>query len=487
MLKLNFDNSYIRLPDQLFKRSAPAAVSDPSLIRVNRTLFAALGATESALDDAELAAVFSGQALLSGADPIAQAYAGHQFGQFVPQLGDGRALLLGEVIDPEGRRFDIQLKGSGRTAFSRGGDGLAPLGPVLREYLVSEAMQALGVPTTRALAAVTTGDRVAREQWAPGAILTRVAASHIRIGTFQYFAAREDHEALDALLQHTLQRHYPEVAESPDPIPALLEAVADRQARLIAHWMSLGFIHGVMNTDNTTLSGETIDYGPCAFMEGYRPEQVFSSIDQGGRYAYRNQPGIAQWNLARLAEALLTLSSNPDSQLEDIREIIADFPQRYELHRAEILRRKLGLASAEDDDLALADDWLALMAADSTDFTLSWRGLANLAQDPAALDELFSDTGAVRTWRDRWLARLHTEGTPADTAAARIQGASPAVIPRNHRVEEAIRAAEDNNDFSVFDKLLAAVTSPFDPEGERSHYGQPAAPSERVYQTFCGT
>ncbi|TGG93343.1 YdiU family protein [Natronospirillum operosum] len=490
MLELPFDNSYARLPERFYQRQAPQPVQHPELIILNRELATQLG-LRGCMDstDADLAHVFAGNELIPGAEPLAQAYAGHQFGQFVPQLGDGRALLLGEVVDARGQRRDIQLKGSGRTAFSRGGDGRAPLGPVLREYLVSEAMHALGVPTTRALAAVTSGESVLRDRGLPGAVLTRVAASHIRVGTFQYFAAREDRAALRELTRYTLDRHAdsPVPADHPSPGMALLELVADRQARLVARWMGLGFIHGVMNTDNTALSGETIDFGPCAFMESYRPETVFSSIDQGGRYAYRNQPAIAQWNLARLAEALLVADDDPETHLEDAREIIGQFTARYDMHRLAVLRRKLGLQTDRPEDAALIDDWLHLMAQAEADFTLSFRRLGNLLTASEALQGMDFDATALKTWRERWLQRLAAEGTTTETARQCIEHTSPAVIPRNHLVEAAIRAAEDQQDLQPFHDLLAEVTQPWTTRAEDARHVQPAAPDERVYQTFCGT
>lgn len=487
MVDLPFDNTYVRLPARFFERRTPLTPSSPELIRLNRPLLAELGLPADAKWSNEPASVFSGQALPAGAEPLAQAYAGHQFGQFVPQLGDGRALLLGEVVDRSGVRRDIQLKGSGRTVFSRGGDGLAPLGPVLREYVVSEAMHALGVPTTRALAAVKTGDTVLRDTVLPGAVLTRVASSHLRVGTFQYFAVRQDREALATLLDYTLRRHYPDRADSPDPAMALLDAVSDRQAALVARWMSLGFIHGVMNTDNTALSGETIDYGPCAFMEGYNPGQVFSSIDQGGRYAYRNQPGIMQWNLARLAEALLARQPEPEAELEQARAIISAWPERYEQYRLDCLRPKMGLQTAEAEDAVLADRWLELMADARADFTLAFRRLADFLTDESALDELFESRSPLLDWRRDWLARLDREGTTTEQAAACIRATNPAIIPRNHLVEEAIRAAEDRDDFQPFHDLVEAVTDPCRSDPVRARYEAPAAPQERVFQTFCGT
>ena len=375
-----FDNSYRQLPERFFSALSPTAVSQPELIRANPALAAILGIDMEWLVSREGVEALAGNRVPEGAEPIATVYAGQQFGNWVPQLGDGRAILLGEVIGRDGVRYDVQLKGSGRTPYSRGGDGRAPLGPVLREYLVSEAMAALGVATTRSLAAVTTGERVYREGALPGAVLTRVAQSHIRIGTFQYFYSKKDTEALRLLARHVIERHYPEAADADNPVRALLDEVVSAQARLVAKWQLLGFIHGVMNTDNMLLSGETIDYGPCAFMDAFNPGQVFSSIDRQGRYAYANQPGIAHWNLANLAQALLpVLDVDGEKALLMAQESVDAFPDHYQAAYRNGMARKLGLAKWREDDAALASDLLATMAAEQADFTLSFRRLADLA------------------------------------------------------------------------------------------------------------
>jgi serine/tyrosine/threonine adenylyltransferase len=482
-----FDNTYARLPARCHVRLAPVPVASPRLLAFNHVLAAELGIDPGAArDEHMLAAVFGGNALPDGAEPLAQAYAGHQFGSFVPQLGDGRAHLLGEVIDAQGRRRDIQLKGSGITPFSRGGDGRAALGPVLREYLVSEAMHALGIPGTRALAAVATGQPVYREQPLPGAVFTRVAASHVRVGTFEYFAARGDLEALRLLLGFVIARHYPDAAEAESPAVALLEAVAEAQASLVARWLGVGFIHGVMNTDNTAISGETIDFGPCAFMDAYDPATVFSSIDRRGRYAYVNQPRIAQWNLARLAETLLPLvDADRARAVEALEPVVHGFTARFEGHRLAVMRAKLGLgASAEPEDGALVQALLDAMEAGGLDFTLSFRGLAGLA-DPGS--DPPSGGAALSDWLPRWRARLSRDPqSPAERAEA-MRAVNPAVIPRNHRVEEALAAAVDNDDLGPFERLFAALQRPFDEAADDSPYAAPPAAPDPAYRTFCGT
>ncbi|MGD0721960.1 MAG: protein adenylyltransferase SelO [Roseiarcus sp.] len=486
-----FSNSYARMPERFFARVAPTPSAEPRLILFNAALAAELGVETGGLDPDRLAAIFAGNVLPAGAEPIATAYAGHQFGNFVPRLGDGRAILLGEVLDRAGRRRDIQLKGAGRTPFSRGGDGRAALGPVLREYLVSEAMHALGVPTTRALAAVTTGEPVYRDAPLPGAVLTRVAASHLRIGTFQYFAARGDLEAVRRLADHVVDRHYPDAARAARPYLALLEGAAERQARLVARWMQLGFIHGVMNTDNTALSGETIDFGPCAFMDAYDPKTVFSAIDQFGRYAYDNQPGVAQWNLARFAETLLPLlDSDPDRAAELANGAIAAFSGRFRTHWLAGMRAKLGLAGEEDADFDLVLALLGAMQANTADFTLTFRRLCEAAHAPDAdadLRALFADPGAFDAWATRWRARLVRDpGDPAGRAAA-MRAVNPAYIPRNHRVEQALDAAIQRADFAPFLEMMAALAQPYREQERFAAYADPPAPDERVLQTFCGT
>ena len=480
-MDIAFDNSYAALPDRFFTRQPPVPVPAPRLVALNRTLAASLGFDPDALASAEGVAVLAGNAVPAGADPLAQVYAGHQFGGWVPQLGDGRAILLGEVIDAGGQRRDIQLKGAGRTPYSRMGDGRAGLGPVLREYLVSEAMAALGIPTTRALAAVTTGEAVVREAGpVPGAVLTRVAASHIRVGTFQYFAARDDAEALSALADHATARH---AADAAGPL-GLLDAVVSSQARLIAAWMGVGFIHGVMNTDNMSIAGETIDYGPCAFMDTYHPETVFSSIDQFGRYAWGNQPDVAVWNLAQLATALLPLiDADRDAAIEAATPVVNAFADRFNAAWTQVLRAKLGLARAEDDDLALASDLLVAMAEGRADFTLTFRALSSVR--PEAARDLFADAGTFDAWLPRWQARLGRESGSAEARRAAMQAANPALIPRNHRVEQAIAAGLEG-DFGPFEALHAALATPY---AEPADPGLAAPPRshEVVRRTFCGT
>lgn len=484
-----FDNSYARLPPRFFALTDPTPVAAPRLIACNRALAQELGLDLAGLDDTALAALFSGNQPPPGAARLAMAYAGHQFGNFVPQLGDGRALLLGEVIDARGRRRDLQWKGAGPTPFSRRGDGRAALGPVLREYLVSEAMHALGVPTTRALAAVTTGETVMREGMPPGAVVTRVAASHIRVGTFEYFAARGDLEGVRLLADHVLERHYPALA--PGDYLGLLEGVIERQCQLIAHWVRLGFIHGVMNTDNMTVSGETIDYGPCAFMEAYDPSTVFSAIDRGGRYAYAQQPRIAQWNLARLAETLLPLIDADEAKaVETATALLNTVPARFEAHRLADFRAKLGLATAEPGDARLVEALLEAMHRGTADFTLTFRRLCDAAADaPAgeAVRTLFREPADFDAWAVQWRERLSREGGAGAARAAAMRLVNPAYTPRNHRVEQAIRAAEDHGDFAPFHRLLAVVTDPFTDRAADAAYAAPAAPEEVVRRTFCGT
>jgi protein adenylyltransferase len=497
-----FDNSFAHELQGFYIPWRPAAVPAPRMLFLNHSLAAELGLDVTALDEAAWAATFAGNALPEGAEPLAQAYAGHQFGGFSPQLGDGRALLIGEVIDRHGRRRDIAFKGSGRTPFARNGDGKAAVGPMLREVLIGEAMHALGIPTTRALAVVATGEPVYRERTLPGAVLTRVAASHIRVGTFEFFASRGDVQRVRQLAEYAIARHDPELAPSPQPFLALLRAVAERQAALVAQWMNVGFIHGVMNTDNMAISGETIDYGPCAFMEAYDPATVFSSIDHRGRYAFSNQPDIAGWNLARLAEALLPLiAEDVDQAVAMATEVIAAFPAQYRRHLLRGWRAKLGLhrSEPEDDstDAALAEDWLSLMQAERVDFTLGWRRLADAAAgDEAALRALFADARAPEAWLARWRARCAGEdesARPGTAMAGRsraeaMHGVNPWVIPRNHRVEEALAAASDQGDLAPFERLLDALRQPCDEAPELAHYADPApAQLTACHRTFCGT
>jgi protein adenylyltransferase len=497
-----FDNSFARELQGFYIPQRPAVVREPRLLFFNDSLAVELGLDLTALDAAARAAVFAGNTLPDDAEPLAQAYAGHQFGGFSPQLGDGRALLLGEVIDRHGRRRDIAFKGSGRTPFARGGDGKAAVGPMLREVLVSEAMHALGIPTTRALAVTATGEQVYRERVLPGAVLTRVAASHIRVGTFEFFASRGDVERVRKLAEYTITRHDPALVTTPQPLLALLRNVAERQAALVAQWMNVGFIHGVMNTDNMTLSGETIDYGPCAFMEAYNPATVFSSIDHQGRYAYANQPKIACWNLARLAETLVPLlSDDPEQAVSMATEVIVAFPAQYRRHLLRGQRTKLGLRRGEpyDDgaDTALVEDWLTLLHAERVDFTLGWRRLADAAAgDEAPLRALFADARAPDAWLARWRARCASESVSAQHGAAieglerakAMRSVNPNVIARNHRVEEALAAASDQGDLGPFQRLLDALRQPYDGAHELAPYAEPApAAVTACYRTFCGT
>jgi len=492
---MTFDNSYARLPERFYARQAPVAVSDPGPIRVNRELAQQLGVDPDWLASPDGIAAIAGNALPPHAEPIATAYAGHQFGGFNPQLGDGRAVLLGEVIAPGGERFDLQLKGSGPTPWSRGGDGRSPLGPVLREFIISEAMHRLGVPTTRSLAAVTTGEIVVRDRYLPGAVLARVASSHIRIGTFQYFGARRDTEALRLLAAHVIARHYPQAQASDNPVLALLNCVITRQAQLIAQWQLLGFIHGVMNTDNMLLCGETIDYGPCAFMDTFNPEQVYSSIDHGGRYAYRNQPGIAHWNLSCLAQALLPiLHEDAEQAVALAQQAIDTFPAQFLDANAQGTARKLGLAALAGDDTALVEDLWQLMAQHGLDFTLTFRALADMAHagngeraSAPHVAALFEFPEALRPWLARWRERLAHDETPAAERQARMYRANPVFIPRNHLVEAAIAAATDDADLGAFHALMDVLANPHDYRADLALYATPPKPEQIVRQTFCGT
>jgi uncharacterized protein YdiU (UPF0061 family) len=486
-----FHNSYARLPDRFFARLHPTPVPAPRLVKLNEKLAWDLQLDPAKLATAEGVAFLAGNQVPETGEPLAMAYAGHQFGSFVPQLGDGRAILLGEVIDRHGVRRDIQLKGAGRTPFSRQGDGRAALGPVLREYIVSEAMAALGVPTTRALAAVATGETVWRETGLPGAVLTRVASSHIRVGTFQFFAARRDVDALRYLADYVITRHYPEAANATNRYRALLELAISRQAELIAKWLLIGFIHGVMNTDNMSIAGETIDYGPCAFMDGYHPATVYSSIDQMGRYAYGNQPNIAHWNLARLAEALLPLlADDTEAAVKEAREAIDTFSVRFEMAYAAGLRRKLGLLQSRPDDLSLAQDLFERMARNAADFTLTFRRLCDAAENSdkdAAVRSLFGDPSAFDAWAAKWRHRIAQEGGEANERREAMRGANPAFIPRNHLVEEAIAAAVNDSDFLPFETLLTVLARPFEDQPLFGRYADPPRADQVVHQTFCGT
>ncbi|MEP5765992.1 MAG: protein adenylyltransferase SelO [Halieaceae bacterium] len=486
-----FDNSYARLPERFYTRLQPEPVSAPGPIRVNAELARDLGIDPDWLASREGTEVIAGNRLPEGADPIATVYAGHQFGGWNPQLGDGRAILLGEVLGKDGIRYDIQLKGSGRTPYSRGGDGRAPLGPVIREYIVSEAMAALGIPSSRSLAAVTTGEQVYRESALPGAVLARVAKSHIRIGTFQFFASRQDGEALQLLIDHVIERHFPEVADADNRALALLQRVVAEQARLIARWQLVGFIHGVMNTDNMLVSGETIDYGPCAFMDAFNPDQVFSSIDHKGRYAYRNQPGIAHWNLACLAQTVMPLlHSEEDEAVALAQNTIDQFPDLFLEAHDQGMGRKLGLTLEGDEDAALVQDLLSLMAETGADFTLTFRRLADLV-DPDTSDNTVADIyelpALFAPWLERWQQRLTLEPGNAAERQEAMYRANPAYIPRNHLVEEAISATVTDADFAPFNALVDRLQNPFAYDPDQSRLALPPQPEQLVRQTFCGT
>jgi uncharacterized protein YdiU (UPF0061 family) len=481
------EHTYSRLPARFYSRIKPTPVAAPRLIKFNAALGAELGMDLHALEAGSLAQAFSGNVPLEGGDPLAMAYAGHQFGQFVPQLGDGRAILLGEARNRANLLFDIQLKGAGRTPYSRGGDGRAALGPVLREYLVSEAMTALGIPSTRTLAAVLTGERVFRDQPLPGAILTRIAASHVRVGTFQYFAARGDIDAVRALADYVIERHYPELSASGARYLGLLQAVMRRHASLVAKWLQVGFIHGVMNTDNTTVSGETIDFGPCAFMDAYDPDKVFSSIDRHGRYAYANQPAIAQWNLARFAETLLPLIDADEKRaIESATESIAAFTPEFERHWLQGMRAKLGLASADARDLELIQRLLEIMQRTEADFTNTFRDLGALIESHEAARLCGGDPQFV-TWLGDWRLRLSIEASTPAACATLMRSVNPKYIARNHRVEQLIAAAVERDDFSPFEALLAVLARPYDEQPEAEEFVNEPRPEEQVLQTFCGT
>ena len=485
-MTIQFSNTYAQLPDRLFARVSPFAFPAPSIVRFNNALAADLGLDHKQLDSPEGAAILAGAKTPDGAEPLAMAYAGHQFGNWVPQLGDGRAMLLGEVVTPAGARFDIHLKGSGRTPFSRGGDGKAVLSAVLREYIISEAMHALGIPTTRSLAAVATGEQVMREGLEPGAVLARVAASHIRVGTFQYLYARKDAEGLQALMDHVIARHYPECASAETPALALLAAVMARQAELVARWMQVGFIHGVMNTDNVSIAGETIDYGPCAFMDTYHPSTVFSSIDRQGRYAWGNQPKIAHWNLAQFAQSLLPLiAAEPERAAVMAQEVLDAFGEMFEAAYFRVFQAKLGLTGTTEADRALVTDLLHLMAEDTVDFTRAFRELARglAGDDFSGVKSLFASESLFEDWLARWLSRL---GNERAIAATTMLANNPAFIPRNHRVEEALTAA-NQGDFAPFETLLKVLSTPFEDQPNATQFEAPPRPEEIVHATFCGT
>jgi len=476
-----FDNTYARLPEALFAPARPATVREPQVSILNLTLAKELGLDLSGLSPTAAVKLFAGQELPEGSQPIAQAYAGHQYGHFT-MLGDGRAILLGEHRTPAGRLVDIQLKGPGPTRFSRRGDGRAALGPMLREYILSEAMSALGIPTTRSLAVVTTGEPVYRTAPLRGAILTRVAASHIRVGTFEYLSARQDVENTRVLADYTIARHYPDLIDAPRKYVEFLRAAIDRQAALIAQWQQVGFIHGVMNTDNMAISGETIDYGPCAFMNAYDPATVFSSIDHGGRYAYGNQPSIAQWNLARFAEALLPLlHADQDQAVAIATQALAEYPPLFQQYWLAGMRKKLGLETDEAEDMKLIQSLLDWMRSSRADFTNTFR---DLSEDLPNREQ--SADAAFHAWRTRWQQRLGREGRPLSTVYAGMRAVNPAVIPRNHRVEEALSAAEERDDLSVLHRLLAVLSSPYTLSKDAASYREPST-DDGEYRTFCGT
>jgi len=483
-----FDNSYVRDLQGLYESWQAAPSPAPRLLALNEQLAAELGVDPDALRSPGGVALLAGNATPAGASPVAQAYSGHQFGGFQPRLGDGRALLLGEVLDTGGRRRDLHLKGSGRTTFARGGDGKAAVGPMLREYVIGEAMHALGIPTTRALAVVATGEDVVRETMLPGAVLVRVAASHIRVGTFQYAAAHGDTALVRRLADHAIARHHPAAREAENPYLAFLDAVVDAQASLIARWMLVGFVHGVMNTDNMTVSGETIDYGPCAFMDAFDPATVFSSIDHGGRYAYGNQPAIAQWNLARLAETLLALlGDEPEAAIAAATAVLQSFPGRYDAYRIAAMHAKLGLAGGAGEDEALADDLLALLQAQRVDFTSCMRALSAAALgDARPARALFTAPAAFDAWSERWRALLPAEPGALEAVAASMNRVNPVYVARNHRVEEALDAATAG-DLQPFRRLLGVLAQPFDERPGLEAYAAPAPASFGAYRTFCGT
>jgi len=489
-----FDNSYARLPERFFARVSPTKVGEARIVKVNHALAEELGLDPAELESADGARILAGNVLPEGAASIALAYAGHQFGGFSPQLGDGRAILLGEVLDRNGARRDIQLKGAGRTPFSRQGDGRAALGPVLREYIVSEAMAAFGVPTTRALAAVTTGETVVREQRLPGAVLTRVAASHLRVGTFEFFAARDDREAVAELVRYALARHYPlpthEQRSAGSEALRLLECVIEAQAELVARWLGLGFVHGVMNTDNTSISGETIDYGPCAFLDEYDPNKKFSSIDRGGRYAFGNQPKIALWNSARLAETLLPLIADEEAVAARLAtERLDRFPSLFEAAQSRVMRAKLGLSSEDAGDSPLIDDLLQRLALNHVDYTVFFRALCAASEDPAAdasVAALFDDPSAFHGFAESWRRRLQLERMAPEARARAMRLANPAFIPRNHRIEQAIVAGVSGN-FEPFETLVRVLARPYEDQPEFAYLAEPPLVSERVSATFCGT
>jgi uncharacterized protein YdiU (UPF0061 family) len=489
---LRFDNSYSRLPETFYSRVEPVRVPEPRLIRVNEALAGHLGIDRAWLRSDAAVRTFAGNEIPPGAEPIATVYAGYQFGAWNPRLGDGRAILLGELIGRDGIRYDVQLKGSGRTPYSRNGDGKAPLGPVLREYVVSEWMAAIGIPTSRSLAAVTTGEQVFRETGpVPGAVLTRVAQSHIRVGTVQYFASLGDKNSVRILLDHVIERHFPDARRTENPYRAMLDGVIARQAELVARWLAVGFIHGVMNTDNMLLSGETIDYGPCAFLDEYDPQKVLSSIDHGGRYAYGNQPPIAHWNLASLAGAMLfLLDDDRERAIAAAQSALDEFTGRLLSARRQTMREKIGLATHREEDDRLIDDLLSTMAAARADFTLTFRRLAELAdfEQACEIDSIYELPEALSPWLARWRRRVALESglAPAERRR-RMAAVNPIFLPRNHLVEEVIAAAVAGDDFQPFHDLVDLLARPTEWHPKRARYARPPRPEEVVQRTFCGT
>ena len=484
----NFDNSYFRELEGFYAPWQLDPPASPYLLVWNEALARELGITLGAPDRASLTEIFAGAALPPGSNPIALAYAGHQFGHFSPQLGDGRALLLGEQITPTGARFDIQLKGSGRTPFSRNGDGKSAVGPALREYLVSEAMAALGVPTTRSLAVALTGEKVVRQKAHPGAVLTRAASSHIRVGTFQFFAAHLGVDHVRKLADYAIARHYPRAAQAANPYFAFLEAVMDAQIRLVAAWVNIGFVHGVMNTDNVAISGETLDYGPCAFMDIYSEQSTYSSIDANSRYAYGNQPNICNWNIRQLAQALArVIAENDEHAIARTNLLLDSFSERYLAIQLEGMRAKLGLSATHENDAALVDELFAAMQGQNVDFTGFFRQLSKVPESgPEAVSGFFADPGAILPWLEAWESRLAREPMPAAERLRRMNVVNPVTVPRNHKVEEALAAAEDG-DMAPFEAMLDAVRHPFEESAEWAQFASPAPASFGSYVTFCGT
>jgi len=478
----HFDNTYSRLPKVMSSQLTPIPVENPKLTIFNHGFSKELGLDFSSLNNNQIASIFSGNLLPKESKCIAQAYAGHQFGYFT-MLGDGRAILIGEHLSKNNKRFDIQFKGSGKTPYSRNGDGRAALGPMLREYIVSEAMHSLGIPTTRSLAVVKTGENVIRETPLPGAILTRVAASHIRVGTFQYVTATEDEKNLKTLFDYTIDRHYPKIKDSKTPAIDLLKIVMEKQIKLVVDWMRVGFIHGVMNTDNMAISGETIDYGPCAFMDAYDPETVFSSIDHNGRYAYFNQPGITKWNLARFAETLLPLiDKNKDKAIKIVTEIINNFGEIYKKNWLEMMKKKLGLIGEKDNNEKLINDLLSLLHEQKADYTNTFCSLMN---EDVQNDKIFNNKEFI-DWHQKWKECLAKNNNSTEESLKLMRSVNPIVIPRNHKVEEVLEAA-NKDDLNPFHDFLKVLEKPYENQIKNNNYQSPAPPSEKKYQTFCGT